>query len=215
MKIIIVGCGRLGSGLAAELIDSGEDVTVVCSEPERFRLLGDDFPGSTISGVEFDKEVLEKAGIKRADSLISCTESDETNALVARIAKNHYKVPKVIARLYDKRKVDIYNALGIQVIATTTWGISRVKELLTFSHIEQVMSIGNSPVEIIRVEIPELLAGKSIRSAFPMNDIRVIAISRGNHSFIPNASTKMQSHDIMYFSVMPGSIEELRRALDM
>lgn len=215
MKIIIVGCGRLGSGLAVELAGDGHDVTVVSSEAERFRSLGEDFPGNVIAGVEFDKEVLEKAGIKRSDSLISCTESDETNALVARIAKNHYKVPKVIARLYDKRKVDIYNALGIQVIATTQWGISRTKELLTFSHVESVMSIGNTPVEIIRVSIPVLLVGKTLREAFPMNDIRVVAISRGNRSFIPAANTVLQAHDIVYLSVLAESIDEVRRALDM
>lgn len=215
MKIIIVGCGRLGSGLANELANDGEDVTVVCSEPERFKFLGDEFSGKTIAGVEFDKEVLESAGIKRADSLISCTESDETNALVARIARNHYRVPKVIARLYDKRKVDIYNALGIQVIATTQWGIARTKELLTFSHVDSVMSIGNTPVEIIRVTIPTLLIGRTIREAFPMNDIRIVAVSRGNHSFIPAANTILQANDIVYFSVLAESIDEVRRVLDL
>ena len=215
MKLIIVGCGRLGSGLALELDRLNEDVTVISSKPEQFKALGDEFSGQTIAGVEFDRAILEQAGITRSDGLISCTQSDETNALVARIASNHYRVPKVIARLYDKRKVDIYNALGVQVIATTQWGISRVKELLTFSRLESVMSIGNTPVEIIRVMIPPLLVGRTIREAFPMTEVRIVAISRGNHSFIPAENAILEEQDIVYFSVLAESIGEVRRILDL
>lgn len=215
MKLIIVGCGRLGSGLALELDRLNEDVTVISSKPEEFKALGDEFSGQTIAGVEFDRDILEKAGITRSDGLITCTQSDETNALVARIASNHYRVPKVIARLYDKRKVDIYNALGVQVVATTQWGISRVKELLTFSRLESVMSIGNTPVEIVRVMIPPLLVGHTIREAFPMTEVRIIAISRGNNSFIPAENAILQEQDIVYFSVLAESIGEVRRILDL
>lgn len=215
MKLIIVGCGRLGSGLALELDRLNEDVTVISSKPEEFKALGDEFSGQTIAGVEFDRDILEKAGITRSDGLITCTQSDETNALVARIASNHYRVPKVIARLYDKRKVDIYNALGVQVVATTQWGISRVKELLTFSRLESVMSIGNTPVEIIRVMIPPLLVGRTIRETFPMTEVRIIAISRGNNSFIPAENAILQEQDIVYFSVLAESIGEVRRILDL
>lgn len=213
MKIIIVGCGRLGSGLAMELDRLKYEVTVISSQPQQFRALGDDFNGHTLTGVEFDRELLEKAGIMRTDGLITCTESDETNALVARIARNHYRVPKVIARLYDRRKVDIYNALGIQVIATTQWGIARAKELLTFSHLESVLSIGNTPVEVVRVNIPALLTGRTIQEAFPMNEVRVVALSRGNDSFIPANNTLLQEHDTLYLAAQAEAIHEIRRVL--
>lgn len=216
MKIIIVGYGRLALGLAVELSQQGEDVTVISSTPEFSKQLGENFTGEVIEGVEFDKDILEKAGIKRTDSLIACTRSDETNALVSRIARNYYKVPKVIARLYDRGKVDIYNALGIQVIATTQWGIARTKELLTFNTIESVMSIGgNSPVEIIRIAVPSILVGRTIREVFPMEDVRIVAISRENQSFIPSDSQVLEEQDIVYLSVLSDSLDNVTRALDL
>lgn len=215
MKIIIVGAGRLGSNLASELLNDGEDVTVISSSQDKLKRLESNFNGKIILGKEFDKDILEEAGIATADSLISCTESDETNALVARIARIHYKVPKVIARLYDKRKVDIYNALGIQVIATTQWGIARTKELLTFNKIDTIMSIGNTPVDLVKVVAPTLLIGRSLRDALPINELKVFAISRNNESFVPSNNTIIEKNDVIYFSILSKSLGEVSRILDI
>ena len=215
MKIVIVGSGRLGTGLANEFEGSGEKVTVVSSNIEEIKRLKQTYSGPILCGKEFDKEILEKAGISSADGLIACTQSDETNALVARIARINYKVPKVIARLYDSRKVSIYNALGVQVIATTQWGVARAKELLTFNHVETVMSIGNTPVELVRINVPQLLIGKRIKDALPLNEIRICALSRGNESFIPTSVSLLQANDILYFTVLADSIDRITRILDL
>lgn len=214
MRIIIAGCGSLGSGLAQVLAREGNQVTVLSHDESQFKALGENFPGTTMTGIEFDKGLLETAGIARADGLISCTDSDETNALVARIARLYYKVPKVIARLSDQMKVNIYNALGIQVIASTRWGIDRAKELLTFSRLENVLTIGNTPVEIIRVEVTELWSGHSLSHSFPISGCKPIAISRGNQSFIPHSDTRLETHDIVYLAAMPEARAELNRMLD-
>ncbi|KAF1301821.1 MULTISPECIES: potassium channel family protein [Enterococcus] len=215
MKIIVVGCGRLGSGLATELSQDGNEVTVISSKPELFKNLDADFEGETLTGIEFDKELLEKAGIEKTDSLIGCTESDDINALVARIAKNKYRVPKVIARLYDQRKVDVYNALGIQVIATTKWSIARTKELLTFSTLDSVMTIGNTPVEILRLVIPSLLDNSVLIDAFPLNEIRVVALGRGNDTFIPSNGTVLKQGDRLYVSAMPESLNRIKQIMEL
>lgn len=215
MKILIVGCGRLGSGLAEDLANEGHDITVISHVKEQFQSLESVFQGILVEGVEFDREVLEKAGIATADSLIACTESDVTNALVARIARNNYQVPKVIARLYEQRKVTIYNALGIQVIATTNWGITRAKELLTFNHLDTVASVGNAPVEILKVHIPTLLAGTRIREAFPMAEVRIVALTRGNETMIPSNEHRLAKDDLLYVAVLPESIDKLKRVLSL
>ncbi|HGF7435989.1 MULTISPECIES: potassium channel family protein [Enterococcus] len=215
MKIIVVGCGRLGSGLASELSRDGNDVTVISSKPELFKKLDADFTGETLTGIEFDKELLEKAGIEKTDSLIGCTESDDINALVARIAKNKYRVPKAIARLYDQRKVDVYNALGIQVIATTKWSIARTKELLTFSRLDSVMTIGNTPVEILRLVIPSLLDNSRLIDAFPLNEIHVVALERENEAFIPSNGTILKQGDQLYVSAMPESLNRIRQIMEL
>ena len=113
MNVIIVGCGKLGSGLALSLDKKKHAVTVIDTDSTKCALLGDKFQGRKITGVGFDKDVMERAGIKMADAVIACTINDETNALVGRIARNIYRVPRVISRLYDPRKAEIYQALGI------------------------------------------------------------------------------------------------------
>lgn len=130
----------------------GHNVTVIDNSPEAFDLLGKDFKGKTILGIGFDRGVLEEAQINLADAIIACSKSDETNALIGRIARNIYKVPRVISRLYDPRRAEIYRSLGIQTISTTTWGIERATEMLSYSQFDNVLSIGDNNIEIIRIE---------------------------------------------------------------
>lgn len=171
MNVIIVGCGKLGSGLALNLINKGHTVTVIDNNPESFELLGKDFSGETILGVGFDRTILEKAKIRSADAIISCSKSDDANALIGRIARNIYKVPRVISRLYDPRRAEIYRTLGIQTISTTTWGILRATEMLSYNQLDCVLSIGDSNVELIRFDTPALLVGKSVDELTAIGEI--------------------------------------------
>jgi len=107
MKIIIIGCGRMGASLAQALVKRGNEVSVVDCNPSAFDRLGAAFGGKLVSGIGFDRSVLEEAGIDRADGLAAVTDSDETNVVVARVARKVFRVPKVVARLYDPRKAEI------------------------------------------------------------------------------------------------------------
>lgn len=215
MHVIIVGCGRLGSGLAHKLSRKGIDVTVIDKNTSRFAALGKAFPGKTLLGVEFDKEVLEQAGIQLADAIISCTESDEINALVARISRNIYRVPRVIARLYDPRKAAIYNALGIQTISTTEWGIERATQMLSYSQMDTVLEIGNSTAEMVRIEVPELLIGRPIGDISRIGEFHVVYVLRANTAFLPVLGTIMERHDILYIAVSMESAQKLKTALGL
>lgn len=124
MRVIIVGCGKLGSGLAKALTRKGNQVTIIDSNADAFELLDKDFSGKTIAGIGFDRDILEKANISHADAIIACSKSDEINALIGKIARDIYRVPRVISRLYDPRRAEIYHSLGIQTLSTTTWGFS-------------------------------------------------------------------------------------------
>jgi trk system potassium uptake protein TrkA len=114
MKDIIVGCSHMGAGLAMNLQAKGHKVTIIDMQEDAFKKLPSAFHGQTIVGFGIDKEVLERANISMADAVVTCTESDETNALLARIAKNEYRVPRVIARIYNPRKAAIYHSLGFK-----------------------------------------------------------------------------------------------------
>lgn len=215
MKEIIIGCGRMGSGLAQNLIRKGHNVTIIDSNPDSFELLGENFKGKMIVGVGFDKDVLTKAGISFVDAVIACSNSDETNALIGRISRNIYKVPRVIARLYDPRKAEIYRTLGIQTISTTIWGIQRATEMLSYNQLDSVLTIGDSNVDLVRIETPALLIGRTVNELTAIGEFQVVAISRENKTFLPTRGTVLKKHDIVFIAVLANSVSRLKTLLGL
>ncbi len=215
MRIIIVGCGRSGSGLALALSKSGHTVTVIDSDAATFSNLGPDFKGETIEGIGFDQEILLKAQIDRSDSLGAFTSSDESNAVIARIAREIYHVPKVVARLYDREKAEIYKQLGIQTLSATTWGIKRATDILTYSPLDAVFSFGNGDVELVKIEVPSLMAGRKVHDMTVLGDIHVVAIERGNKTLLPTAGTVFQRRDILYIAAAISESAQLKKLLGL
>lgn len=213
MKVIIVGCGKFGSGVAISLSKKGHKVTVIDTDQEAFKFLGKDFIGETIVGTGFDRNILEKAQIRMADAIVACSKSDEANALIGRISRNIYKVPRVISRLYDPRRAEIYRSLGIQTISTTTWGVQQAIEMLSYNQLDRISTFGE--VEIIRVDIPTLLSGRTVKELTVIGEFHVIAISRDNKTFIPTMGTVLQKHDILYIAVLVASSNKLKAQLGM
>lgn len=215
MKVIIVGLGRMGRGLSLNLVKKGHQVTVIDSNPEAFDALGKNFNGSKVLGIGFDRDVLSKARIDKVDAVVACTSSDAANVVIARIAKNIYRVPRVIARLYDPRKADIYHRLGIQTISTTTWGVERATEILTYNHLDSVYEMGNGNVNLVRIEVPALLVGHTVNEITAIGEIIVVSISRNNKTFIPTAGTILEAEDILYVSVIASATDKLKAMLDL
>jgi trk system potassium uptake protein TrkA len=215
MKDIIVGCSHMGAGLAMKLQDKGHDVTVIDKREEAFKKLPSAFCGQTIAGVGIDKEVLGKANINMADAVITCTNDDETNALVARIAKNEYRVPRVIARIYNPRKATIYQSFGIQTISPIIWGIQRASELLSFNQLDSVWVPENGNVEMIRIETPALLIGRPVSELSSLGEINTVAITRKNSAFIPVSGTILQAHDVLYIVAAVTAISKLKAMLGL
>jgi len=120
MHVIIVGCGRVGSQLAQILSHEGHNVVIIDKKASAFKRLGSDFNGITITGVGFDPEILKRAGIERADALAAVTNGDNSNIMVSEIAKKIYNVTRVLTRIYDPLRADIYKKFGLNTISTTT-----------------------------------------------------------------------------------------------
>lgn len=215
MKAIIVGLGRMGTGLALSLVKRGHGVTVIDSNPEAFKALGESFTGLKVTGIGFDRDVLEKAQIDKVDAVVSCTASDEANVVIARIAKNIYRVPRVIARLYDVTKADIYRRIGVQAISTTTWGIERATELLTYHQMDSVFDIGNGNVNLVRIDVPQLLIGHTVNELTALGEILVVGVSRSNKTFIPTRGTTFESDDILYIAVLASANHKLKSMLGL
>lgn len=215
MKVIIVGCGRMGLGLAAELDRNNHEVCLIDSDAQRLDAVPDSYTGRKVVGIGFDQATLEKAGITNQDALVSCTNSDETNALIARIARNIFKVPTVVARLYDPRKATIYNALGIQTISTTSWGIQRAVELINYSKFDRTLSFGDGNVELIRIEVPATRVGRKVQDVSMIGDIQVVSIVRENTGFIPTQGTTLMEHDVLFVAVNTSAIGQLKSLMGM
>ena len=131
MKVVIVGCGRVGSTLARELDTAGHDVTIIDEKVSAFSRLGDDFGGEMVVGTGIDESVLRKAGIEEADCFASVTNGDNRNIMAAQVAKVVFNVPRVITRIYDPIREQTYRQFGMETICSTTIVSSLVKEFLT------------------------------------------------------------------------------------
>ncbi|KAF5084891.1 TrkA-N domain protein [anaerobic digester metagenome] len=215
MKIIIVGCGRIGSGLAMKLSQGDNEIIVIDQELLTFKHLSTGFKGKTIAGVGFDREVLLTAGIKRTDSLAAVTSNDEANALTARIASQIFGVPRVVSALHEPRKAEIYRRLGLQVFDPMSWGVNRVADLLSFAPVNVAMSIGNGDVDIMEIEIPALLVGRRVGELTIPGEVSVVSISRGNRSIIPVISTVFEDRDLVHLAVATASGERLKSLLGL
>lgn len=213
MKILIIGCGRVGAGLANALVSRGHSVTIVDKDPLAFERLGNLFKGQTVSGIGFDREILLKAGIERADGVAAVTASDEANVVASRIARDIFHVPKVVARLHDIRQAEIYKRLGIQTIAPTGWGINRIADLLLYSPLETVFSLGSGEVELIKVDIPQLLVGKTVRDLTVTGEIHAVAITRANKTSLSTMGTILREGDQLHLAMLMTSGDRLKELL--
>lgn len=205
----------MGSGLANKLSQNGHNVTVIDLDPSAFERLPDSFIGNTVVGIGFDRDILTKAGIERADGIAAVTSSDEVNAVIARIASQIFRVPKVVARLYDQRKAEIYKRLGIQTIDPTTWGITRVTDLLCFSQLDTVFSLGSGEVDIVEIEIPPMLIGRAVRDLTVSGEIIITAITRNNKTFLPTLGTEFQKRDTLHIVIDVKSSDRLKALLGL
>jgi trk system potassium uptake protein TrkA len=215
MKIMIIGCGRQGAELAKILCQNEREITVVDNDPDAFERLGPSFKGQILCGDGLDREVLLKGGIERVDGLAVLTASDDTNIVVARFARLVFNVPRVVARVHDPLKAEIYQRLGVQTVTPGTLGTLRFAELLTFSPLEPIKRLGNGGVGIIEMDIPLNLIGRKVIDLTVPNEIFVVAISRNGETFIPALGAIFQEKDVIYLEVTASSMDRLKALLGL
>lgn len=210
MKFVIVGCGRVGSELARTLSHRGHVVTVIDNDPAALTVLGPGFSGQTCRGSAFDRDVLLQAGIARSDGLAAVTGSDETNVVTAQLARRFFQVPRAIARIYDPHKAEMYRRLGIQTLNPIIWGSNRIAELLSYSHLDTIVSLGSGDVDVIEAEIPPLWVGRAVSAATIPGEIHVAAISRGSRTFLPASGAVFHEGDVVHVVVQAASADRLK-----
>jgi trk system potassium uptake protein TrkA len=213
MRLIVVGCGRMGVGLARVLSQRGHSITVMDRERTAMERLAPWFRGETVAGSAFHREATLRAGIERADGLAAVTDSDEANVVVARLARLVFRVPRVVARLVDPRKAEIYHRLGVQTVAPISWAMHRLADLLAYSELDALLSLGGGEVELLAVDVPALLVGRKVSTLTAPGEVRVVALTRRGRAFIPSPETVFQKDDSAHLAVLTTSIERLRSLL--
>jgi trk/ktr system potassium uptake protein len=214
MRVLIMGCGRVGSELSHALIDAGHEVTVIDKRADAFDRYPPGEQARNIVGLGFDRDVLEEAGIRDADAFIAVSSGDNSNIVSARVALEHYHVPKVIARIYDPRRAEIYERLNIPTVATTSWGVKQMQLMLLHTGKEVRESLAGGELLRVRVPVPAHLVGKPVSRLNADGHILVAGISRGGKGFIPTADSTMQEGDFLIAMVGKSFMDELDAHLE-
>lgn len=204
-----MGCGRVGILLTQELCRAGHEVTVIDKNPSAFERLPPGFKATQIVGLGFDRDVLEDAGIKDADAFLAVSSGDNSNIVSARVAREHYHVPSVIARIYDPARADIYERLNIPTVSTTRWGVKQMLLMLTHTREEIKESLAGGDLFRMRMAVPRHLVGKPVSELTVEGKVLVAGVDRGGSGFIPVAASTFQEGDHVALIVAKDSLSLL------
>ena len=198
MHVVVMGCGRVGSSLALRLEELGHSVCVIDQDQGAFVRLGEDFTGGRITGVGFDQDTLIEAGIERADAFAAVSNGDNSNIIAARVARETFNVGNVVARIYDAKRAEIFERLGIPTIATVPWTANRLLRQILGEALEETWRDPSGAVAVVQVRCHEGWIGTSIDAFERATASRVGMITRFGVGEVPTASTILQDGDLVY-----------------
>jgi trk system potassium uptake protein len=215
MKVIVMGCGRVGLQVSHMLSRAGHHVTVIDHDANAIARLGSDFKGKVVRGIGFDREVLMEANVETAEGFVAASSSDNANIIAARIARNIFHVPRVVARLYDPLRAEIYQRLGLITISTTTWGAERICEVVTHSDLDVAYTFGRGEVSLVVIEASPQLAGRSVNHLSVPGEIEVVSITRDGQAFIPMLGSEFQEGDRIHLAVLHSAMERVEQMVGL
>ncbi|NDK89407.1 TrkA family potassium uptake protein [Gordonia desulfuricans] len=210
MRVVIMGCGRVGSSLAAAMERRGHEVSIIDRNPSAFARLGDGFRGQTIVGVGFDRDVLTRAGIERADAFAAVSSGDNSNIIAARVARETFDVERVVARIYDAKRAEVYERLGIPTVATVPWTTERFVSALGEASTTTEWRDPSGTLAIAQLEIHESWIGTNVVKFQELTGARIAFINRVGHPVLPEARTVLQQDDVVFGAVVLDNLAETR-----
>lgn len=202
MNILIVGCGRLGASLASAMSDHGHDVAVMDKRSDSFERLDDSFTGLTFKGVPIDNDDLEAAGIESCDVVCAVTNNDNENIMVAQIAKEIYKVPKVLARIEDPEKETVFQQYGLNSVCSTLLTLDAAVSAIDGYEEQNWLQFGNHKVKFYTMPIPKEYVGlKALEIQFEENEVLYAIINEGGKfTLVSNYNILLREGDTLIFS---------------
>jgi trk system potassium uptake protein TrkA len=197
------------------LSEQGHEVTIIDHDDNSDGRLDSNFKGRIIKGLGFDRNILMQADIEQAEAFVAASQSDNANIVAARIARNIFHVPRVVARLYDPRRAEIYQRLGLTTISSTNWGAERIFQVLTHADIDVWNTFGSGEVAIVHVELSPQLTGRNVMQLNVPGEIMVVSITRNDHAFIPVTGTEFHEGDLVHLVVLSSAMNRLEELLGM
>jgi trk system potassium uptake protein TrkA len=198
VHIVVMGCGRVGSTLAHHLQRLDHSVAVIDQDPTAFRRLGENFKGRTIAGIGFDRDTLVAAGIEGADAFAAVSSGDNSNIIAARVARETFGVGHVVARIYDARRAEVYERLGIPTIATVPWTANRLLKNILGGTIDEEWRDPTGQVVMLHVVLSEDWVGHKLSMFEDATGCRVALISRFGKGELPTPHTVVQAGDELH-----------------
>ena len=209
--MVVVGCGRVGSGLAVSLGREGHSVAIIDRDPRAFRRLPADWPGQRVHGSGFDRDHLDQAGAHRAHALAAVTNGDNSNILTVRIARETYGIAHVVARIYDPRRAEIYQRLGIPTVATVTWTIDQVRRRLLPDTVATEWSDPSGRLRLVERELPDAWAGRRLGDIDVPGQISIVSVTRAGVPRLHADDLIGQEGDLLHLAVNDSALGELER----
>ncbi|MGH3898068.1 MAG: potassium channel family protein [Pseudonocardiaceae bacterium] len=212
MHVVIMGCGRVGSGLALALERLDHDVAVIDQNLQAFRRLGAEFHGQQVRGTGFDRQVLMEAGIERAGAFAAVSSGDNSNIISARVARETFGVAHVVARIYDPKRAAVYERLGIPTVATVPWTTDRFLRMLLPDGVATAWRDPSGTVAVLQLPLHEGWAGRSVGDLEENTGARIAFIVRFGTGVLPNRDTVVQADDQVYAAAVSGTVTHVTTA---
>lgn len=212
MRVVIMGCGRVGSSLAAGLERQGHEVAVIDRDAKAFRRLTADFRGQQVCGIGFHRDVLRRAGVERATAFAAVSNGDNSNIIAARVARETFGIERVVARIYDARRAEVYERLGIPTVATVPWTTDRFMRMLLPDGVGSAWRDPSGTVAVLQLPVHEGWAGRPVEELQQATGGRVAFILRFGSGLLPAPDTVIQAEDTVYMAVVSGTVGDVTAA---
>ena len=212
MHIVIMGCGRVGSTLAHILEDRGYSIAIIDRDPEAFRRLRPAFKGEKVTGVGFDRTVLIQAGIERADAFAAVSSGDNSNIIAARVVRETFGVVRVAARIYDPRRAEVYERLGIPTVATVRWTADQMLRKLLPEGTEPLWRDPTGKIVLAEVAFSPAWIGEQVKAVEASTMTRIAFVDRLGQAFVPDSGTVLQEGDVIHVVAKENDLDRIAAA---
>ncbi len=213
MRIVIAGCGRVGSDLADTLSEEGHDVSVIDADADSFQMLGGTFNGTVHVGRAYDVQVLKEAGIEFADAFVAVTNGDNANAMAVQVARSVFGVHETIARLDDPARIEAYRALDIRYVAASRLTSRILHEQIVDEEFDYHITFSTGNVEVIDMVLNDKATGLVISDLEVRGQLRVAAVSRDDRTLVPDDDFKLKPGDVVTAAAKHGVLGRVKKYL--